>query len=176
MTPDKLPDIKLDPRYGYFPRWPEDGDGWLHPDDAAAARGLIPSPRIWLKIDQPGEFDTIHSGNLVLRVKPALWQITPVPEFSHDDWVEVRPLGMKNEPHTGRIRSIEWCEQTGAIHYQITVHDKPLLNYYPAEELKPVEPPIATPEVIVEVDDPNNVEGVDELTEGLPVDDHRRPQ
>ena len=54
----ELPDIKLTPKYGYYPRWPEDGDAWVHPEDAALAKALLPSPRVFRR---DGEFARVWS-------------------------------------------------------------------------------------------------------------------
>ena len=49
------PPLKMDPQFGYFPWWPEDGDGWVHPEDVAIARSLIPSERVFCRDGEAGE-------------------------------------------------------------------------------------------------------------------------
>ena len=44
---ENTPPLKTDPKYGYFPWWPQDGNDWLHPDDVAIARSMIPSNRMF---------------------------------------------------------------------------------------------------------------------------------
>jgi hypothetical protein len=145
-----LPPLKTDPKYGFYPWWPEDGDGWLHPEDVALARDTIPSPRVWRRDGEHGPFVVLHYGPLRLRVKRTLWQEVPPVDFEIGDWVEVLSRGMKNAPRTGVIREIEWEPRARAMRYQISENDLPIPNYYAAEDLRPVEPPTPRREVVIQ--------------------------
>src|SRR5262245_54749758 len=90
--------LKLDPKYGYFPGWPQDGKAWLHPDDVAAGRALIPSTRVFRRDGTSGDYMLLHYGNEELRVRPALWQEVAAPAFEIGDWVEVATRGQTNAP------------------------------------------------------------------------------
>ncbi len=148
--PPALPPLKLDPRYGHFPRWPEDGDHWVHPEDVSLARQLIPSPRIWRRDGQHGIFAILHYGTIRLRVLPRMWLQTPRPAHEIGHWVEVRPRGMQNDPHTGRVRHLLWDDHTRQIHYQLEVAQHPLETRYTAADLKPIEPP--QPQAMVRIE------------------------
>ena len=137
MTP---PPLKTDPKFGYFPRWPEDGNDWLHPDDVALARTLIPSSRIFRRDGTGGEYQFLHYGDIHLRARPALWQEVSHEGFDIGDWVEVKSRGMRNEPRTGVIREVLWNETTRAIAYQITENGVPIADLYAREDLQRVEP------------------------------------
>ena len=137
MTP---PPLKTDPKYGYFARWPQDGNDWLHPDDVALARTLIPSGRIFRRDGIDGAYQLLHYGDIRLRARPALWQEVSHEGFNIGDWVEVRSLGMRNEPRTGVIREVLWNERTRAIAYQITENNNPIADLYAREDLQPVDP------------------------------------
>jgi hypothetical protein len=134
------PPLKTDPKFGHFPWWPEDGDGWLHPDDAATAHGLIPSPRVFRRDGTSGEYVLLHYGEIRLRARPALWQEVPAPAFAIGDWVEVASRGMENTPYTGTIREILWDEDANAICYQIRVGGQPINDRYSGDDLQRVEP------------------------------------
>src|SRR3954451_2252478 len=112
-----LPPLKTDPKYGVYPWWPEDGDEWLHPEDIALARQLIPSPRVFRRDGEQGPFVLLHYGPLRLRVKRTLWQEVPHEGFDMGDWVEVLSRGMLNTPRTGVIREMHWDAASRAIQY-----------------------------------------------------------
>ena len=81
--------MKTDPKYGYYPWWPEDGDAWLHPEDVELGRSLIPSYRIFRRDGSEGPFGWLHYGEVRLRVKPTLWKEVSPEGFEIGDWVEV---------------------------------------------------------------------------------------
>lgn len=142
-----LPPIKTDPKHGYYPWWPEDGDDWVHPEDVALARSLIPSPRVWRRDGTAGDFVVMHYGDLRLRVRRTLWKEVRHEGFELGDWVEVRPRGLTNEPHTGQVREMHWDDHEGVLRYQLTLADgTPLERWFEAIDLKPIEPPEARPE------------------------------
>lgn len=146
----KLEPIKIEPKYGYFPWWPEDGDGWVHPEDAAVARRMIPSERVFRKEGAAGAYGVLHYGDVRIRVKPAMWQETPAPAFELGAPVEVLSRGMHNEPRTGVVREILWNAADEGHRYQIADVGQAIPNLYAAEDLRPVEPPSPREQVVVE--------------------------
>jgi len=135
-----LPPLKTDPKYGYFPWWPEDGDDWVHPEDVALARSLIPSGRIFRRDGDRGDFVVMHYGDVRVRVRPKLWQEVEPEGFEIGDWVEVLSLGMRNEPRTGVIRDVMWDTDARGIRYFIRENDLPIAEPYAADELRHVKP------------------------------------
>jgi hypothetical protein len=134
------PPLKTEPKYGYFPHWPQDGNDWLHPDDVATARAMIPSPRIFRRDGADGDYFVLHYGNVTIRVRPALWQEVEPEGIEIGDWVEVLSRGMLNEPRTGTVREILWDENTRAIRYQILEAGQPIMHSYAREDLQRIEP------------------------------------
>ncbi len=132
--------MKTDPRYGYYPWWPEDGDDWLHPEDVELARQLIPSARIFRRDGEQGEFVLLEYGNQRLRVKRTLWQEVAWEGFEIGDWVEVLSRAKRNTPRTGVIREMVWDKNDRCIQYQILENTKPIPKYYSSEDLRHVEP------------------------------------
>ena len=106
-----LPPLKTDPKYGCFLRWPQDGNDWLHPDDVALARTMIPSGRVFRRDGSDGEYLADAYGDITLRVRRTLWQEVDPEGFDIGDWVEVLSRGMRNEPRTGVIREMLWDER-----------------------------------------------------------------
>jgi hypothetical protein len=134
------PPLKTDPKYGYFPRWPQDGNGWIHPDDVATARAMIPSGRVFRRDGTAGEYALLHYGDVTLRVRPALWQEVEPEGLAIGDWVEVLSRGMLNEPRTGTIREILWDEDERGLRYQICEAGQLIDHLYSREDLQRVEP------------------------------------
>jgi hypothetical protein len=133
------PPLKIDPKYGYFPWWPEDGDEWLHPEDVAAARAMIPSSRVFRRDGQSGDYVLMHYGDVTLRVRPTLWQEVEPEGFELGDSVEVLSRGMLNEPRTGVIRVMLWDERSRAMRYQISEGGQPIEQLYARDDLRTVE-------------------------------------
>jgi hypothetical protein len=134
------PPLKTDPKYGYFPHWPQDGDDWLHPEDVAIARTMIPSSRVFRRDGVADEYSVLHYGEVRLRARPALWKEVEPEGMEIGDWVEVISRGLLNEPRTGTIREILWDENERAIRYQILDAGQPIDTLYACEDLKRVGP------------------------------------
>lgn len=134
------PPLKTEPKYGCFPWWPEDGDAWIHPDDVAQARLMIPSERIFRREGTQGGYLLLHYGELTLRVRPTLWQEVLPTTFEIGDWVEVLSRGMRNEPRTGIIRERLWDEPSRGVRYQISENGVPINDRYADEDLIHIEP------------------------------------
>jgi len=134
------PPLKTDPKYGFYPWWPEDGDEWLHPEDVQLARDFLPSPRVWRRDGQTGQFVVLHYGDLRLRVRRTLWQEVPGEGFEVGDWVEVLSRGQHNTPRTGTIRDMHWDPRSRSMRYFIDEHGLPIPKAYEAADLRHVEP------------------------------------
>ncbi len=144
----ELPPLKPGPKYGYFPWWPEEGDNWLHPDDVAMARTLIPSGRIFRRDGADGQYLLLHYGGVTLRARPKLWQEVEPEGIEIGDWVEVRSRGLTNELRTGTIADILWDSHAGEIRYQLVENGKRIEILYTRDDLKHVDPtpPASFPE------------------------------
>jgi hypothetical protein len=134
------PPLKTDPKYGCFLRWPQDGNDWLHPDDVALARTLIPSDRVFCRDGTEGDFHRFYYGDITFRAQPALWQEVQHEGLNIGDWVEVLSRGMRNEPRVGVIREMLWNQRERAIRYQIMENDVPIADLYAREDLQHIDP------------------------------------
>lgn len=132
--------IKQEPKYGYYPWWPENGNQWLHPEDVPLARRMIPSQRVFRREGVHGKFLVLHYGELKLRVLRTLWQEVQPEGFEVGDWVEVLSRGKKNTFRTAVIREIIWDKTTSCLRYQVRENDKPIENFYSADDLRHVDP------------------------------------
>lgn len=149
MPLDSLPPLKTDPKHGHFPWWPEDSDSWVHPEDVATARAMIPSPRVWRRDGETSAgLVVMRYGEARIRVRRTLWITVEWEGYDLGDLVEVRPRGMTNEPHTGAIREMHWDTHQGRLRYQLTLADgTPLERWFEAADLKHVESPVVEAEV-----------------------------
>jgi hypothetical protein len=128
--------LKTDPQFGYFPWWPEDGDEWVHPEDVAAARSMIPSERVFCRDGEAGPFVVLHYGAVRLRVRRTLWQRLDPPKFAIGDWVEVLARGQTNAPRIGVVRELLWDERAQEVRYQITEAGQPIEHRYSDADLQ----------------------------------------
>tara|TARA_Y100000814_G_C12313034_1_gene395677 strand:- start:34 stop:447 length:414 start_codon:yes stop_codon:yes gene_type:complete len=132
--------MKEEPRYGYYPWWPQDGNDWLHPEDVELARKIIPSTRIFRREGQQGPFEVLHYGDQRLRVHHTLWQEVQTEGFEVGDWIEVLSRGHRNTPRTATIREIRWDPHSPALRYQVQENCQPIAKFYTSEDLRHVEP------------------------------------
>ncbi len=132
--------MKTEPRYGYYPWWPEDGNDWLHPEDVELARKRIPSMRIFRRDDEQAPFGVLHYGDERLRVRCTLWQEVDWEGFEIGDWVEILSRGYRNTPRTGTICEMLWDAPGRGIRYQVMENGQPIAKQYSAEDLRHVEP------------------------------------
>ena len=133
--------MKTDPRYGYYPWWPEDGDDWLHPEDVAAARAMIPSARVFRRDGETGPFVVLHYGPVRIRAKRTLWQEVKSEGFNLGDWVEVLSRMQSNTPRTGVLCEMHWDETARGLRYQVQENERVIPNWFAADDLRHIEPP-----------------------------------
>lgn len=135
-----LPPLKIDRKYGCFPWWPEDGDDWVHPEDVARAREMIPSDRVFRRDGSSGDYLVLHYGDVRLRVRRTLWQEVEPEGFEIGDWVEVLTRGMRNTPRTGTIEEMLWDKESQGLRYQINENGQPIASLYTRDDLRHVDP------------------------------------
>lgn len=163
------PPLKTDPKFGVFPWWPEDGNDWVHPQDIALARDMIPSQRVFCRDGTEDGYLLLYYGRTKLRVRRTLWQEVPGEEFRIGDWVEVLSRGMLNSPRTGMICEMLWDEADNAIRYQIEENGLQIDQRYTRDDLRHVDPTPTKGEMGYR-DVPDDLGG-DELTlDGTPED------
>jgi hypothetical protein len=144
-----VPPLKTEPKFGYFPWWPEDGNAWVHPEDVATARAMIPSNRVFCRDGSSGGFLVLQYGDLKLRVRRTLWQEVEPEGLRIGDWVEVLTRGMLNEPRLGVVCEMLWDDRARAIRYQINDNGKLIEQLYGREDLQNVEPPTAHEQIVI---------------------------
>lgn len=130
------PPLKTDPVYGVIPWWPDDSEGWIHPEDTQVVHALLPGDRVFRREGEEGPFVVMHYGDVQFRIKRRLWEVVPTDGLDIGDQVEVLSRGGKNTYRIGTIREMRWHQPSRSIHYQIADGEHLLSNVYTAEDLR----------------------------------------
>ena len=120
--------MKLDPRYGYFPRWPENGNAWIYPADISTARSRIPSLQIWRREETHTPYELLRYGETTIRVLPSLWTEVPGENIDIGDWVEVKSRLQNNSYQIAKIREMHWNVGSQLIDYHVEIRQFVLPN------------------------------------------------
>ena len=125
--------------FGIFPWWPEDGIDWIHPDDVATARQLVPSTRVLRRERRSGRFAHLFYGETRVRVRPTLWHLVRSEGLEVGDWIEIRSHMGRNLPGLGVIREVRYDRHTSQLYYRIARHGMLLPKHFAAEDLRPAK-------------------------------------
>jgi hypothetical protein len=125
------------PKFGVYLRWPEDGQGWIHPNDVELATKLIPSRRIWLRIDLDKDYWLIGYGGHSLRVKPTMWLEVPEPDFEVGDQVEIKSSMGKLQAKIATVYDVFWNQPKRIAEYHLRELGKPVPRIFHANDLQP---------------------------------------
>ena len=131
-------ELKVPDRFGVFPRWPQDGTNWIHPEDVSVATGLIPSRRIFQRHRLDDEYSRMTYGELVIRVRPVLWLEVATDGYLVGDSVEIRSRMGARKPDIATIVDMFWNRQKGAVEYRLSVRDKTQTESYYLGDFQPV--------------------------------------
>jgi hypothetical protein len=130
--------MRAEPEYRVYPRWPEDGEAWIHPEDVRLARRLIPGTRVFRYRGREGSYLILTYGKHRLRVKPTLRQAIPGDGFDLGDCVEVCSKMGKNRPLVATIGDMRWSARYGMIQYRLRSRNMMLARRYTADDLRPL--------------------------------------
>ena len=134
-----LTSILFQPVYGCFPRWPDGGTSWLHPEDLDVALRLIPSDRIFRREWRGGEFSNLIYGEDTIRARPVLWNVVPSPVFSVGEEVEIKSQMGKRDPGLAIVREVVWNADVHAVQYELEQREMMLPQLFDTADLNPVE-------------------------------------
>ncbi|HVU88110.1 MAG TPA: hypothetical protein VHD36_12395 [Pirellulales bacterium] len=125
--------------YRVYSRWPENGDGWIHPADIRLARRLIPSTRVFRYDGREGPYLLLSYGKHRLRVRPTMRQAIRGDGFDLGDQVEVCSKLGKNRPFVATISEMRWNARYRVIHYQLRRRNMTLARPYTADDFRAVD-------------------------------------
>lgn len=126
-------------QYVIYPRWPEDGSDWIHPDDVAAVRRMVPGRRVFRYIGTEVPFRLLRYGTRVVRVRAALWLPVRGDSFQVGEWVEVRSRVGRNRPGIGQIGEMLWNWRDRCIDYLVCRRGMLANTAYRASDLARVD-------------------------------------
>ncbi len=124
------------PDYGCFPRWPENGHGFIHPDDSALVLRLIPSERVFRRDLYDGTYYHYRYGELRFRLKPCLWLKVQSEGIDIGDSVETIGVGMERELFIAEVHGMYFVRRKGCLLYRLRRGSTPLPNLYASSSLR----------------------------------------
>lgn len=122
--------------YCVFPRWPQDDDAWIHPDDVPLVRRLIPGTRVFRRAGQEGAYFVLRYGKLRLRVRAAMHLALRGDGLDVGDLVEVCSQVGKNRALVATIGDMHWSARYGTIEYRLRRRAMTLARRYHAGDLR----------------------------------------
>ncbi len=129
------------PDWGVYLRWPTAGEDWIHPDDRAISKNLIPSQRILRRSDWDGTYYHLHYGPHTLRLKPSMWVQLPGVGLDLEVGQQVELLFRcgQNDPGIYRIADILYSPSTQVIEYYLQSDLLRLEQKFGRADLRPLE-------------------------------------
>ncbi len=124
------------PDYGIFPRWPEDGQGFIHPEDVAIVTRCIPSERLFRR----DAFDDVYYhytyGKIRFRLRPCLWQTIKAEGIDIGDSVETVGVGLERELFVAEIWGMYYVRRKGRILYRLRRGDTIVPRLYTIDSMR----------------------------------------
>lgn len=114
-----------------------DGVEWIHPNDVELATQLIPSQRIFLRIDLDKEYWLIGYGDYSLRVKPTMWLEVPEPAFEVGDQVEIKSSMGKLQAKIATVSDVFWNQPKRIAEFHLREFGRPIPHIFHASDLQP---------------------------------------
>ncbi len=126
------------PDCGVYLHWPVEGESWIHPDDVATVRRLIPSRRILRRTGWDGRYYELHYGDFRMRVRPTLWTRVEGVDLEVGQQVELLGRMGQNDPGIFRICEIAYLPQDQQVVYYLQRGALRMERAYRREDLRPL--------------------------------------
>lgn len=124
------------PDYGCIPRWPEDGQGFIHPDDVPVATRCIPSTRVLRRDYFDGVYYHYRYGAVRFRLRPTMWLKVKSDGIDIGDLVETTGIGMERELFVAQVWGMYFVSRKGCILYRLRRADTKVPQLYSADQLR----------------------------------------
>lgn len=124
------------PDYGCIPRWPQNGQGFIHPDDVAIATQCFPSERVFRRHAFDGVYYHYNYGELSFRLRPCMWLPVRSDGIDIGDTVETTGVGLESELFIAQIWGMHFVRRKGCILYRLRRRDKLVSNLFHAGQLR----------------------------------------
>ena len=124
------------PDYGCIPRWPQAGQGFIHPDDVPIAMRCFPSERVLRRDHFDGVYYHYSYGAARFRLRPVMWLKVKAEGIDMGDWVETTGVGLERELFVAQIWGMYYVRRKGRILYRLRRAETKVPRLYAAEQLR----------------------------------------
>ncbi|RMF40741.1 MAG: hypothetical protein D6753_10995 [Planctomycetota bacterium] len=126
------------PDCGVYLHWPAEGESWIHPEDVATVRQLIPSRRVLRRLHWDGRYYQLQYGRHRMRVRPTLWTRVEGVDLEVGEQVELLSKMGKNDAGIYRIAEIAFLPQVQQVVYYLQRGDLRMNHPFRREDLRPL--------------------------------------
>jgi hypothetical protein len=124
------------PDFGIIPRWPVDGQDFIHPDDVAVAVRCFPSERVLRRESFDGTYYHYTYGNARFRLTPVMWLKVDHEGIDIGDQVETIGSGLERELFVATVWGMHYVQRKGCIVYRLRRGDQIVPRLYTQNQLK----------------------------------------
>lgn len=124
------------PDYGIIPRWPQDGQGFIHPDDVPTASRCFPSERVFRRDLFDGVYYHYRYGDTRFRLRPCMWLPIKAEGFDIGDSVETTGVGLERELFVAQIWGMHFVRRKGCILYRLRRRESLVPQLFHAAQLR----------------------------------------
>ena len=124
------------PDYGCFPRWPPDGQSFIHPDDVAVAVRCLPSERVFRRHAFDGVFYHYTYGSVRFRLRPCLWLQVKAEGIDIGDRIETIGVGMERDLFVAEVWGMHFVRRKGRILYRLRQGGNVVPRLYASHQLR----------------------------------------
>ena len=124
------------PDYGCIHRWPQDGQGFIHPDDVPIATRCFPSERVLRRDRFDGTYYHYSYGEIRFRLRPSMWLQVDSDGIDIGDSIETTGLAMERELFVAQVWGMYYIRRKGCILYRLRKGDSMVPQLYPASHLR----------------------------------------
>ncbi len=124
------------PDYGCIPRWPEPGQGFIHPDDVPIATRCFPSGRVFRRDAFDGIYYHYSYGAVRFRLRPCMWLSVRGEGIDIGDTVETIGVGMERELFVGQVWGMHFVSRKGCVLYRLRRRESLIPNLFHASQLR----------------------------------------
>ncbi len=124
------------PDYGCFPRWPENGQSFIHPQDVSTATQLIPSERVFKRFAFDDVYYHFAYGRHRFRLRPAMWLSVTYEGIDIGDQVETTGLAMNQEQFIATVWGMYYVARKGCILYRLRRGERVVPHLFASHQIK----------------------------------------
>lgn len=124
------------PDYGCIPRWPAEGQSFIHPDDVAVATRCFPSERVFRRDRFDGVYYHYRYGQVRFRLRPSMWLKIRPDGIDIGDSVETIGIGMERELFVAKVWGMYYVRRKGCIVYRLRRSGTLVPRLYTSDQLR----------------------------------------